>query len=82
MDVFEQQESSSVSCGPVTWPYLLNVNANDARRVILEENECVFVQILFLSALTMDAESYRDPERVRLYVNQDTGLVARIPRVG
>lgn len=77
----QQDESSASLCGPVAWPHLVDVNVNDARHVILQENECVFVQILFLSALTTE-DSYYDPERVRLYVNQDSGLVARIPRVG
>lgn len=70
------------ACGPTAWPELVGVNVNEARETILQENSCVSnVEIL----MDGDRESVSrdfDPERVRVYMDPDTGAVAQIPTVG
>ena len=71
-------------CGPRAWPGLVGSAVNAARQQILHENRCVVVEIIIIvpgTTTTAAAVPY-DPERVRLYMDRDTGTVARIPRVG
>ena len=70
------------TCGPREWPELRGIHVHIARDAILESNPCVYVQILPYHATTQSVSHAYDPERVRLFMNQDTALVARTPRIG
>lgn len=84
VDIFGQpQESNAFVCGPQIWPHLLGVQVNEARDIILQQNPCVYVLIVMMDDDNQQPNDERyDPERVRLYMDKDTGTVAHVPRVG
>lgn len=69
-------------CGPRSWPELVGVHVNEARDRILRDNVCVVVQIVLVDSEVGSSQAVYDPERVRLYMDPDTGTVAEIPKVG
>ena len=80
-DVYNNNNNNNGGCGPKEWPHLIGVRVTEARTQILASNVCVVVQIV-PAHYNDPVEDVYDPERVRLYMDRDTGTVVRVPKVG
>ncbi|RWR87886.1 Proteinase inhibitor [Cinnamomum micranthum f. kanehirae] len=70
---------ASECVGKSVWPELLGVAGEVAKRTIEEENSLVTAQIVKEgSIITADFRC----DRVRVWVDESTGIVTRVPRIG